>query len=206
MRTELEALEARLASYPSADARRLDAARSEREQAAAQLREGTERLQALQQGGGSAKAIAIERQRIKAAQDSGRRAVAVERKLTPQVPNRGEWERETEPQRGRAKELRAELGARREAHTEAALASPPAHLSRALGRSPLDPGKRMGWERAARAVEGYRFDRGLRGMEPLGERPSDPAGRKAFEKIEAELGRAQRRLGLAEKPGPVREL
>lgn len=206
LRSELGEIEAKLSTYPKVEAKRLDAARAEREQATVQLREGTERLKQLQASGAPAKAIAVERQRISAAQQSGRRALAVERELGPRVPDRKGWERETEPLRLRAKVLKGELSARREAQIEAAVSSPPPPLAYALGKPPADPAKRRVWEQAARKLEGYRFDRGLQSLKPLGDRPTDPKGAKAFDKIRGELDRAQRRIGLVEKAQPAREL
>jgi hypothetical protein len=73
-----------------------------------------------------------------------------------------------------------ELGELRQRQLERALENPAPYLLETLGERPDTPIERHGWERAARAIEGYRFERDITDAhEPLGEQPA--GGRQLYE-------------------------
>jgi hypothetical protein len=64
---------------------------------------------------------------------------------------------------------------------------PAPYLLAQLGRPPRRPLERQAWRRAARRIEGYRFDHGVRDQDAaLGPRPVDSVQRAAFDRAMAQ--------------------
>src|SRR5450755_1643925 len=71
-----------------------------------------------------------------------------------------------------------ELAELRDRHVEHAIENPPAHLLGTLGERPESRLERHGWDRAASAIETYRFDHDITDPhQPLGAQPSTSRGR-----------------------------
>jgi conjugative relaxase-like TrwC/TraI family protein len=82
--------------------------------------------------------------------------------------------------RARRVELIRELGELRQRQVERALENPAAYLLETLGERPDTQIERHGWDRAARAIETYRFERDITDAhDPLGEQPA--GGRQLYE-------------------------
>lgn len=76
---------------------------------------------------------ALERQRLKLAEEEIAAAAERERNLASSVPDRGAWDAERRVLRERAAELDAQLSSRRREHLRVALERPAPYLSTALG-------------------------------------------------------------------------
>jgi conjugative relaxase-like TrwC/TraI family protein len=82
--------------------------------------------------------------------------------------------------RARRVELIRELGELRQRQLERALENPAPWLRETLGERPDAPIERHGWDRAAGAIETYRFERDITDAhDPLGEQPA--GGRQLYE-------------------------
>jgi len=180
LQDELEALEARLAAFPEADAQALEQARRDRVGAEGALARAEEQLQGLEaqqtggrlrRGGPDPRALALARQGVQQGEATLAAAGQREGQLERRVPERRAFEAEHAPLRERANELREQLAERRSRHLERALERPGDHLRDALGERPGRGRRREAWERAARAVEGFRFDHRVKGRDALGEAP-----------------------------------
>ena len=79
---------------------------------------------------------ALERQRLKLAEDQIAASAERERNLASSVPDRAAWDAERRVLRERAAELDAQLSSRRREHLRLALDRPAAYLSDGAGRSP----------------------------------------------------------------------
>ena len=194
LRAELRSLDARLGSYPDDLAAELERARAARTRAEGELALAQIRLKDPE-AAGPASTPAIERLRAEQAQRDLAAARARERELAPQVPDRGQWEQEHAPLRERAAALREDLAGRRDRHLERTLDDPSVEIRDALGDRPPGGPRRAAWDRGARAVAGYRFDRAPTGEGPLGHRPGGQAERREWREATRELERAQRALG-----------
>jgi conjugative relaxase-like TrwC/TraI family protein len=87
-------------------------------------------------------------------------------------------------------------GPERAAATAAKL-DPPAYITEVIGERPSDPAKRAAWDRAVGGIEGYRLRHGVRDQgSALGERPQAGAARAAQERVQRQIERAQRSLGV----------
>jgi hypothetical protein len=100
-----------------------------------------------------------------------------------------------EARRERAAAIRSELDRRREAQIEAALVSPREYITAELGQRPTDSRERREWERGVRAIEGYRFDHGVRDREALGAEPHQGRAVSDRHRAQREIEHAQRQLG-----------
>ena len=87
---------------------------------------------------------------------------------------------------------RRQLEQRREVQVERC--EPRPHSSVRSARGP-EPSRREAWERAATAIERYRFDHEVRGPSPLGNRPIEREAQLAHRRAQREIERANRRLG-----------
>lgn len=198
---ELSVLDAALTKTPSASALgwQLGEARKAAELAersAARSRERLDQLSARRESRRSPE-LGFEGERLAFAERRALKARERERDLiaaAEREPRRTARERALS---ARASELRGELARRRERHLEAALATPAAHITEALGARPADARRSAAWERGARAIEGYRFEHGVGGADALGPRPRTVEQRDAWSTARRALGVAQRELGIA---------
>ena len=90
--------------------------------------------------------------------------------------------------------IRSELDRRREAQIQAALIEPGDHITRELGERPADAHGRWMWEQGVRAIEGYRFNHGIRDREPLGAEPREERARSAFHRAQREIEQVRHEL------------
>jgi hypothetical protein len=89
------------------------------------------------------------------------------------------------------------LAERERAALAAARISPPDYIVRELGERPVEAASRATWDQAARGIEAYRQQHGIRDRDTaLGAEPSDRAARRARELAADSIRRAQRRLEL----------
>jgi hypothetical protein len=140
--------------------------------------------------------VALERQRLKLAEDQIAASAERGRNLASSVPDRAAWEAERRVLRERAAELDAQLSSRRREHLRVALERPAAYLSTALGALPEKPRARRTWQQAAARIEAYRFDHAVTGArDALGSPPSDKPARAHWQSAQHDLQRAQRDLG-----------
>ena len=102
---------------------------------------------------------------------------------------------EAEARRERADEIRSELDHRREAQIEAALIEPREYATDALGERPKDGRERRSWERGVRAIEGYRFDHGIRDGDAIGTEPREGRAVSDWHRARRKMETAQRQLG-----------
>jgi hypothetical protein len=136
-----------------------------------------------------------ERSRLAQAEDMAARRTEGVRAVEAEVARSGVDRPEAEARRERALEIRAELDRRREAQIEAALTEPHGHVTELLGERPTERKERRGWERAVRAIEGYRFDHGVRGRDALGAEPRERRAASEWRQAERAIESARHELG-----------
>ena len=182
LQAELTDLRERIGRYPDQLADQLHAARSAQAEAQRVADEARARITELEQPGrgalrrraaGSAER-ALERQRLKLAEEEIAAAAERERNLASSVPDRGQWEAERRALRERADELNAQLSDRRREHLRVALERPAPYLTETLGALPDQPRGRRTWQQAATRIEAYRFDHAITDTrDALGPAPID---------------------------------
>jgi conjugative relaxase-like TrwC/TraI family protein len=139
--------------------------------------------------------VALERQRLKLAEEEIAAAAGRERDLADRLPDRAEWDAERRVLRERAAELDAQLSSRRREHLRAVLERPAPYLEAALGVLPDQPRARRTWQQAATRIEAYRFDHAVTdARHALGSPPSDTRERAQWQRARHDLQRAQRDL------------
>ena len=139
---------------------------------------------------------ALQRQRLKLAEEEIAAATERERNLASRLPDRAEWEAEHRALRERAAELNAQLSSRRREHLRVALERPAPYLTEGLGALPDQPRARRTWQQAATRIEAYRFDHAVTDdHHALGPPPSDRPGRAHWQRAYHDLQGAQRDLG-----------
>jgi hypothetical protein len=135
---------------------------------------------------------ALERQRLKLAEEEIAASAQRERNLADRLPDRAEWEAE----RRVLGECAAQLSSCRREHLRVALERPAAHIATALGALPDQPRARRTWQQAATRIEAYRFDHAVTdARRALGSPPSDKRERAQWQRAHHDLQRAQRELG-----------
>ena len=139
---------------------------------------------------------ALQRQRLKLAEEEIAAAAQRERNLASSVPDRAAWEAERRVLRERAAELIARLSTRRREHLRVALERAAPYLTEALGALPDQPRARRTWQQAATRIEAYRFDHAVSDTRhALGPAPNDQRQRARWQRAHHDLQRAQRDLG-----------
>ncbi|HEY0278379.1 MAG TPA: hypothetical protein VGC32_08935 [Solirubrobacterales bacterium] len=89
------------------------------------------------------------------------------------------------------------LAERERAALAAARVSAPDYVVNELGERPVEAERRATWDQAVRGIEGYRQQHGIRDRDrALGAEPSDRAARRARERADDSIRRAQGRLEL----------
>jgi conjugative relaxase-like TrwC/TraI family protein len=194
MRRELAELDARLATFPFEEERRLDRVRASREQASRETEAAREKLRSFE-ARGETREHALARQSLEQAERRLTAATKRERELAARVPDRLAWERETEPLHQRRERLRPVFDERCREWVEVAIASPGTHLIEALGHRPAEARGARRWTKAARIVEDYRIRNGVTGPEPLGPKPPDRVTALKWRESQRALQAAQRQLG-----------
>jgi chromosome segregation ATPase len=150
----------------------------------------------LRRGAADSAERALQRQRLKLAEEEIAAAGERERNLADEVPDRGPWEAERRVLRERAAELNAQLSTRRREHLRVVLKRPAPHLTEALDALPDQPRARRTWQQAATRIEAYRFDHAISDpRNALGLPPTDRQGRAHWQRAHHDLQRAQRDLG-----------
>jgi hypothetical protein len=150
----------------------------------------------LRRGAADSAERALQRQRLKLAEEEIAAAGERERNLADEVPDRGPWEAERRVLRERAAELNAQLSTRRREHLRVVLERPAPHLTEALDALPDQPRARRTWQQAATRIEAYRFDHAITDTRhPLGSSPNDKRERAHWQRAHHDLQRAQRDLG-----------
>jgi conjugative relaxase-like TrwC/TraI family protein len=201
---ELTQLRARIGRYPEHLVDQLHAARSAGADAQRVADVARARIAGLEQPGrgklGRRRAdsaeLALERQRLKLAEDHIAVCGERERDLADRVPDRAAWDAERRVLRERAAELDAQMSSRRREHLRVALEQPAAYLSSALGALPEKPRARRTWQQAATRIEAYRFDHAVTdASHALGPPPNDHRERAHWQRAHHDLQRAQRNLG-----------
>lgn len=158
------------------------------------------------------------------------KAAAREEKLGEEPPfwsrgARAEWRRESEAIARAAREAEGALRQREAQHAEAAEVGhaaraeravidqaiaeriaarmaavrldPPRYITAELGERPTDPARREAWESAARGIETWRMEHGIRdGDTALGHGREAGGDRRSRELAEQAIRRARRELGL----------
>ena len=204
LQAELAQLRERIGRYPDHLVDQLHAARSARADAQRVADEALGRIDELEQpprgkpGGRRADSNerALERQRLKLADDQIAVSADRERDLASSVPDAAAWDAERRVLRERAAELNAQLSSRRREHVRAALDRPAAYLSLVLGAPPDQPRARRTWEQAAKRIESYRFDHAVTDTRhALGSPPTATRERAQWRRAHHDLQRAQRDLG-----------
>jgi len=123
------------------------------------------------------------------------RRTEVVRAVEAEVARSGVDRPEAEARRQRAREIRSELDHRREAHIEASLGEPRGYVTELLGERPPERKERRGWDRAVRAIEGYRFDHGVRERDALGAEPREGRAVSDWHRAQREIEAARQELG-----------
>ena len=96
------------------------------------------------------------------------------------------------------------LGEAERGVAHAVVFAPPAWVTAVLGGRPRDREARHIWLDAINTVETYRADRGLTDpTQPLGDRPSEPAARDAYQQALHVLLAARRRIAATQQPEPA---
>jgi AAA domain len=200
LRAELRPLLPELREYERME-RRLETARREVLKARETAEEARERIAELpdREGwlrrGPEPDELRRERSRLAQAEDMAARRTEGVRAVEAEVARSGVDRPEAEARRERALEIRAELDRRREAQIEAALTEPHGHVTELLGERPTERKERRGWERAVRAIEGYRFDHGVRGRDALGAEPRERRAASEWRQAERAIESARHELG-----------
>jgi hypothetical protein len=204
LQAELTQLRERIGRYPEHLVDQLHAARSARAEAQRVADVARARVAELGQPAGGKLGrrrthlaeLALERQRLKLAEDQIVVCAERERDLGDRVPGRAAWDAERRVPRERAAELDAQLSSRRREHLRLALERPAAYLSTALGAPPEKPRARRTWQQAAARIEAYRFDQAVTdARHALGSPPTDKRERTRWQRAHHDLQRAQRDLG-----------
>ena len=204
LQAELAQVRERIGRYPEHFVDQLHAARSARAQAQRVADSARARIAELEQpargvlGGRRADPAerALERQRLKLAEEEIATAAERERSLARSVPDRAAWDAEHRVLRERAAELHAQLSTRRREHLRLALERPAPYLPIALGALPDEPRGRRIWQQAATRIEAYRFDHAVTdARDALGSPPTDQRERAHWQRAHHDLQRAQRDLG-----------
>jgi hypothetical protein len=204
LQAELAQLRERIGRYPEHLVDQLQAARSARAEAQRVADEARARIAQLEQpalgkrGGRRADSAerALERQRLKLAEEEIAAAAQRERDLADSVPDRVAWEADRRVLCGRAAELHAQLSSRRREHLRVVLERPAPYLTEALGAIPHQPRARRTWQQAATRIEAYRFDHAITdARHALGSSPTDKRERVHWQRARHDLQRAQRDLG-----------
>ena len=188
LQAELTQLRERIGRYPEHLADQLHAARSARAEAQRVADEARARIAELEQPArgvlrrrADSAERALERQRLKLAEEEIAAAAERERNLATSVPDRAEWEAERRALRERAAELDAQLSTRRREHLRVALERPAPYLTAALGALPDQPRARRTWQQAATRIEAYRFDHAVTdARHALGSAPERQARARAL--------------------------
>ena len=204
LQAALTQLRARIGRYPEHFVDQLHAARGAEAEAQRVADVARGRIAQLEQAAAgklgrrraASAELALERQRLKLAEEQIATSAARERKLADRIPDRPEWEAERRVLRERAAELDAQLSTRRREHLRLALERPADYLQRALGALPDQPRARRTWQQAAARIEAYRFDHAVTdARDALGSSPSDKRERGHWQRAQRDLQRAQRDLG-----------
>ena len=204
LQAELAQLRERIGRYPDHLVDQLHAARGARADAQRVADEALGRIDELElpargkPGGRRADSAerALERQRLKLAEDQIAVSAERERDLASSVPDPAVWDAERRVLRERAAELDSQLSSRRREHVHAALDRPAAYLSMVLGAPPDQPGARRAWQQAATRIEAYRFDHAVTDTRhALGSPPTATRERAEWQRAHHDLERAQRDLG-----------
>jgi hypothetical protein len=204
LQAELTQLRARIGRYPEHLVDQLHAARSARAEAQRIADTTRTRIAELVQPPGgklggrreNSAERALERQRLKLAEEEIAAAAERERNLSSSIPDRAQWDAERRALRERAAELNAQLSTRRREHLCVALERPAPYLTEALGALPEKPRARRTWQQAATRIEAYRFDHTITDTRhPLGSPPNDERARAHWQRAHHDLQRAQRDLG-----------
>ena len=204
LQAELAQLRERIGQYPEHLVDQLHAARSA--QAEAQRVAGAARARitelaqpargVLRRRAADSAERALQRQRLKLAEEEIAAAGERERNLADEVPDRGPWEAERRVLRERVADLNAQLSTRRREHLRVVLERPAPHLTEALGALPDQPRARRTWQQAATRIEAYRFDHAVTDpRNALGSPPIDRQGRAHWQRAHHGLQRAQQDLG-----------
>jgi hypothetical protein len=200
LRAELPPLLPELHEYERIE-RQLETARDEVLRAREAVQAARERIAELpeQRGwlrrGPEADELRRERSRLAQAEDMVVRRTDRLRGLEAALARSGADEPEADARRERAREIRSELDRRREARIEAALAEPRGHVTELIGERPTQGKERRDWERGVRAIEGYRFDHGVRAGEALGAEPRDGRAVSDWHRAQREIEAARQELG-----------
>ena len=204
LQAELAQLRERIGRYPDHLVDQLHAARSARADAQRVADEALGRIDELElpargkPGGRRADSTerALERQRLKLAEDQIAVSAERERDLASSIPDPAVWDAERRVLRERAAELDSQLSSRRREHVHAALDRPAAYLSMVLGAPPDQPRARRAWQKAATRIEAYRFDHAVTDTRhALGSPPTATRERAEWQRAHHDLERAQRDLG-----------
>jgi conjugative relaxase-like TrwC/TraI family protein len=204
LQAELAQLRERIGQYPEHLVEQLDAARSAQAEAQRLADSARARITELAQPArgvlrrraADSAEVALERQRLKLAEEEIAAAGERERNLADEVPGRGPWEAERRVLRERVAALNAQLSTRRREHLRVALERPAPHLTDALGALPDQPRARRTWQQAATRIEAYRFDHAVTDpRNALGSPPIDRQRRAHWQRAHHDLQRAQRDLG-----------
>ena len=166
LQAELTQLRERIGQYPEHLADQLRAACSAQAEAQRVADTARARIAELDQPAlrklGSRRAAdsaerALQRQRLKLAEEEVAAAADRERNLASSAPDRAAWEAERRALRERAAELNAQLSTRRREHLRVVLEWAAPYLTEALGALPNQPRARRAWQQAAMRIEAYRF-------------------------------------------------
>ena len=203
LQAELTQLRERIGRYPEHLVDQLHAARNARaeaqrvaDEARARIAELDQPARKLRRRPADSAEVALERQRLKLAEDQIAVCAERERNLADSVPDRAAWEAERRVLRERAAQIDALLSTRRQEHLRVALERPAAYLSTALGALPDQPHARRTWQQTATRIEAYRFDHAITdAYHALGSPPSDKHERAHWQRAHQDLQRAQRDLG-----------
>ena len=203
LQAELAQLRDRIGRYPEHLVDQLDAARSARAEAQRVADEARARIAELEPPAGGvprrraadSAERALQRQRLKLAEEEIAAAAERECNLASNVPDRAEWEAERRVLGERAAVLDAQLSRRRHEHLRVALERPAPYLFTALGALPDQPRGCCTWQQAAARIEVYRFDHAVTDTrEALGSPPRDKPARARWQRAHHDLQKAQRRL------------
>ncbi len=204
LQAELTRLRERIGRYPEHLADQLHAARRVQAEAQRVADAARARIAELEQPArgvlrrraADSAERALERQRLKLAEEEIAAAAERERNLARSVPDRAAWDAEHRVLRERAAELHGQLSTRRREHLRVALERPAPYLQIALGALPDQPRGRRIWQLAATRIEAYRFDHDVTdARDALGSPPTDQRERALWQRAHHDLQRAQRDLG-----------
>jgi conjugative relaxase-like TrwC/TraI family protein len=216
LRAELAQLRVQLRHYPEHLADQLQAARSAQAEARRAADDALARIADLEQRSsgllrrrapGADREIALERERLKLAQQQVAAATERESAHALHLPDPTAWQTERHALRERVARLEAEVSVHRQEHVRKALDVAAGHLTASLGPRPDDHRVLLTWQRAAQRIEAYRFDHAITDTDvALGRRPAAEPARTEWQRAQQELDRAQRELGHRTRGGLKREL